>query len=175
MVTRMLLCFNTSHVTLYHLHSTDFVYKYAFQYISCYSLSEMAWWPKWSRKCFNTSHVTLYHGIWRFINRPNFVSIHLMLLFIFFCVFRYYHCSTVSIHLMLLFIMLSGSVSFLPHFVSIHLMLLFIQQEYTDNINTFVFQYISCYSLSDVSNLDTKQGEVSIHLMLLFIKPAADE
>ena len=79
-------CFNTSHVTLYHLLSHRIYYtQNSFQYISCYSLSvtrvkilgeadEFQYISCYSLsthsadynsniECFNTSHVTLYQCI----------------------------------------------------------------------------------------------------------------
>ena len=53
-------CFNTSHVTLYPVETREYIKRWQFQYISCYSLS-------WCRPCWNG---------------PDGVSIHLMLLFI---------------------------------------------------------------------------------------------
>ena len=58
----MIVCFNTSHVTLYRgagLVGTD---PMAFQYISCYSLSLFRLWFLFAKSSFNTSHVTLYQG-----------------------------------------------------------------------------------------------------------------
>ena len=52
--------FNTSHVTLYQRKARTAAAKYAFQYITCYSLS---WGQLAGMTCnggFNTSHVTLY-------------------------------------------------------------------------------------------------------------------
>ena len=76
------LCFNTSHVTLYHISdiinrfragvsihlmllfiSVNYDYVkiyYKFQYISCYSLSQKLCQQNAKITCFNTSHVTLY-------------------------------------------------------------------------------------------------------------------
>ena len=76
--------FNTSHVTVYlyaiflavlqilisiHLmllfivsDVQSKVEKKAFQYISCYCLSQLMDWKKDAKIHFNTSHVTVYHG-----------------------------------------------------------------------------------------------------------------
>ena len=122
----IILCFNTSHVTLYRLFYDVFVRQILFQYISCYSLSS---------------------GNER-IHQKMAVSIHLMLLFIRAKpLVRKRRCS-VSIHLMLLFIVVQALLertrwrfntshvtlyrcfvcgSCLRSPVSIHLMLLFIK------------------------------------------------
>ena len=119
--------------------------------------------------CFNTSHVTLYRGMASTNGMERYVSIHLMLLFIYILprnhlrmsVFQYISCYSlsspfppnllysklVSIHLMLLFIGYTSKDSRRSRRVSIHLMLLFI--------------FFST-SLANVL-------AVSIHLMLLFI------
>ena len=166
----IILCFNTSHVTLYRLFYDVFVRQILFQYISCYSLSS---------------------GNER-IHQKMAVSIHLMLLFIpdrwidfkISLKFQYiscyslsyfslsifnssmgfntshvtlYHCYAfshvptsvlVSIHLMLLFIFLMELRVLSIFSVSIHLMLLFIRKR------------VAFYKFFTI---------VSIHLMLLFI------
>ena len=76
------------------------------------------------------------------------VSIHLMLLFIRRFAGNHDLCTVVSIHLMLLFIVLLQKDKYRRIRVSIHLMLLFILLEYMEEWNRRVFQYISCYSLS---------------------------
>ena len=82
METDSIPCFNTSHVTLYPTSGWDLTSPVTFQYISCYSLSEMVKFdyyaiymfqyiscyslslrPQENIPCqtrFNTSHVTLY-------------------------------------------------------------------------------------------------------------------
>ena len=52
--------FNTSHVTLYLEGEIIEEKPLTFQYISCYSLSELRLDPLKSISGFNTSHVTLY-------------------------------------------------------------------------------------------------------------------
>ena len=54
--------------------------------------------------------------------------------------------------------------------VSIHLMLLFIIPSHSISLSSSMFQYISCYSLSGRSLSDVIPVFVSIHLMLLFIR-----
>ena len=53
-------CFNTSHVTLYLMHTYDAIAHMLFQYISCYSLSDFMASVYPYNSGFNTSHVTLY-------------------------------------------------------------------------------------------------------------------
>ena len=78
----MIVCFNTSHVTLYQGLWTSWRPHQSFQYISCYSLSpggekdtsrttvsihlmllfiDFFTMSLFVKSCFNTSHVTLYH------------------------------------------------------------------------------------------------------------------
>ena len=52
--------FNTSHVTLYLMHTYDAIAHMLFQYISCYSLSDFMASVYPYNSGFNTSHVTLY-------------------------------------------------------------------------------------------------------------------
>ena len=74
--------FNTSHVTLY-LQNVDYgKMAKGFQYISCYSLSEVVILVGSFLSSFNTSHVTLYQSMNMTMNLDFMVSIHLMLLFI---------------------------------------------------------------------------------------------
>ena len=100
----MIRCFNTSHVTLYQyrrpkpphvsivsIHHMLLFISFAdpdptsfsrFQYITCYSLSDVQHLLLVNYIGFNTSHVTLYRDfISEYIN-PILVSIHHMLLFI---------------------------------------------------------------------------------------------
>ena len=98
--------------------------------------------------CFNTSHVTLYRGMASTNGMERYVSIHLMLLFIYILprnhlrmsVFQYISCYSLS-------------SPFPPNLlysklVSIHLMLLFITSSQNIYYQYNPFQYISCYSLS---------------------------
>ena len=119
------------------------------------------------------------------------VSIHLMLLFIgvIFNSCRWckrFNTSHVTLYLV------RGLCSCSACRVSIHLMLLFITDKDSKSYGIFVFQYISCYSLSaeqdalgtsvvqfqyiscyslsEMSDGTQGNGLVSIHLMLLFIR-----
>ena len=119
-------------------------------------------------RSFNTSHVTLYRVRELISGYRAGVSIHLMLLFISnnrykrrqSTKFQYISCYSlsrrcfkpsifecVSIHLMLLFIVFSPATLSRLKIVSIHLMLLFIAHP---QVTRLLFQYISCYSLSNV-------------------------
>ena len=99
---------------------------YWFQYISCYCLSFAVIVPD---------------------SRFNFISIHLMLVFIFFCYYRssdYCHFNTSHVTVYRI-----SANSGKPHYaISIHLMLLFIRNVINNVINLNIFQYISCYCLS---------------------------
>ena len=91
-LSRLLQCFNTSHVTLYPFaDGTD---------------AEIT-------KSFNTSHVTLYRKWQNKEPSRNYVSIHLMLLFIRQSGKQINELFSVSIHLMLLFICVSCPICFL--------------------------------------------------------------
>ena len=146
----IILCFNTSHVTLYRgagLVGTD---PMAFQYISCYSLSLFRLWFLFAKSSFNTSHVTLYQGHNLNLHEQYEVSIHLMLLFIacFFLTmvilvgFQYISCYSLSS---------KGGLYCAKINVSIHLMLLFIDTDGSAALKPYQFQYISCYSLSEMN------------------------
>ena len=96
---------------------------------------------------FNTSHVTFYLDVALGCGRGNYISIHLMLLFILTdpsivvaaSLFQYISCYCLSRWLQ------CTSCTFS---ISIHLMLLFIQVRGQMNFNDVIFQYISCYCLS---------------------------
>ncbi len=122
---------------------------------------------RWCKR-FNTSHVTLYLVRGLCSCSACRVSIHLMLLFIRFQ--RWFTCpGIVSIHLMLLFICRTRRTWNISRSVSIHLILLFIEETGSAEKKLQPFQYISCYSLSEMSDGTQGNGLVSIHLMLLFI------
>ena len=190
-IYNILYCFNTSHVTLYRKYSCQnsrrrwvsihlmllFIFFCIlfllspswFQYISCYSLSMRFIMDLLRRKCFNTSHVTLYPTVKRSLtsSMKRFNTSHVTLYLAPVSILIW--SPAVSIHLMLLFIYSRWSLmrtkwrfntshvtlylrriwmaEFLVQ-VSIHLMLLFIIIHFCKTFDYFVFQYISCYSLS---------------------------
>ena len=116
--------FNTSHVTVYLSENVETGRAERFQYISCYCLS----------RARNTSYLI------------SFISIHLMLLFIWmiktrYCISMNFNTSHVTVYLGLI-----------PYLFFIDL-----------------FQYISCYCLSRSKRNDSESNAISIHLMLLFI------
>ena len=100
---------------------------------------------------------------------PDIVSIHLMLLFIWDSNvvrvrvrgFQYISCYSLSVNILILFLLslcfntshvtlyqcAAYTVSWI-HVVSIHLMLLFIFSKQYQEAQYLLFQYISCYSLS---------------------------
>ena len=99
---------------------------------------------------FNTSHITLYRSLFRTSSDSSIVSIHLMLLFIGFRTETVISCIWVSIHLMLLFIPLLTSCKwYILCFNTSHVTLYLIPVSCTAKNSKF--QYISCYSLSEVS------------------------
>ena len=59
------MSFNTSHVTLYLIVNCYRLPSIMFQYISCYSLSEVSAIIAGPITRFNTSHVTLYPSTYR--------------------------------------------------------------------------------------------------------------
>ena len=75
-----------------------------FQYISCYCLSGHVLTGTDVELYFNTSHVTVYPSPLASMAVCKFISIHLMLLFIFPCPNLQQRRTAISIHLMLLFI-----------------------------------------------------------------------
>ena len=165
-------CFNTSHVTLYRVLEIRLTLnRPKFQYISCYSLSALV--LSWRENRNVSIHLMLLFIVDCKSCKRSFsiVSIHLMLLFIEIMEHRETAKNCVSIHLMLLFIWyrMQGHLfpnsrfntshvtlyhislyPFLIHpWVSIHLMLLFITvTPFPMCLLRYLFQYISCYSLS---------------------------
>ena len=118
---------------------------------------------------FNTSHVTLYPWSWPGRCSRRNVSIHHMLLFIESRDARTRRTFMVSIHHMLLFIDGCLCCYARPYQVSIHHMLLFIISDVDLYIVKNMFQYITCYSLSERLSGPEQIFCVSIHHMLLFI------
>ena len=160
--------FNTSHVILYPERTVYQWFRHTFQYISCYSLSRTV-----------TPEL-----------KADYVSIHLMLFFIDVTLkynrqtimFQYISCYSLSdfglypnffitcfntSHVILYqFCHVFEKIVF---FVSIHLMLFFIRGRDKRGRGSPVFQYISCYSLSNYAIPEKPCYCVSIHLMLFFI------
>ena len=91
-----------------HFHIYQIFYK--FQYISCYSLSCFSRRSVIFHIPFNTSHVTLYQAVILYTSPCTYVSIHLMLLFIYSEGNTRKEEQNVSIHLMLLFIWFGGLI-----------------------------------------------------------------
>ena len=164
-------CFNTSHVTLYQesahhctlsTHVSIHLMLLFISYGNC-KAKEVKWVSIHLMLlficeislitnrllCFNTSHVTLYPFLVFVIREFISVSIHLMLLFIARRNDRRTVGYWVSIHLMLLFIW-RWNRGKTPGRVSIHLMLLFIVSRIGSEAFFITFQYISCYSLSQI-------------------------
>ena len=119
--------FNTSHVTLYLGLASQRLEQSQFQYISCYSLSDM-----WRQECgeyigFNTSHVTLYH------RADGKVETKIW--------FQYISCYSLSENRKDMFC--SSVCSFNTSHVTLYLLSVLYFRV------LILFQYISCYSLSD--------------------------
>ena len=77
------LYFNTSYVTVYPMALEVSNCSFRFQYISCYCLSPFPVRSHSSDTHFNTSHVTVYPAAAPEVGLYN-ISIHLMLLFIYY-------------------------------------------------------------------------------------------
>ena len=161
--------FNTSHVTVYlyaiflavlqilisiHLmllfivsDVQSKVEKKAFQYISCYCLSQLMDWKKDAKIHFNTSHVTVYHGAsgQQLMENENFNTSHVTVyparwgVYVGEMIFQYISCYCLSVEV-------------------------FRIREQNNS-----FQYISCYCLSRYTMIKLNRRIISIHLMLLFI------
>ena len=119
--------FNTSHVTVYLIRLSTISLTSIFQYISCYCLSILV----------------LFHS------ENEFISIHLMLLFI-----KQKHRTGrrkhgISIHLMLLFISALASFVLLPRDFNTSHVTVYLIPYALIAITGIAFQYISCYCLSD--------------------------
>ena len=143
------LSFNTSHVTLYRAKEWAMEHlECEFQYISCYSLSDSAYIRYLVVLCFNTSHVTLYRGMASTNGMERYVSIHLMLLFIYILprnhlrmsVFQYISCYSLSLPI-------RHVKDFDMEFQYISCYSLS-KCRFIFVIECRTFQYISCYSLS---------------------------
>ena len=99
---------------------------------------------------FNTSHVTLYQGLLLVLDILRLVSIHHMLLFIFsettgLSKKASFNTSHVTLYRNVQNSADSGEI------VSIHHMLLFIDSTDTQKFAFLLFQYITCYSLSNTT------------------------
>ena len=166
--------FNTSHVTLYQENLVGKSYseeRFNTSHVTLYPSPSFLNCTEYS--CFNTSHVTLYLLRMNFPELRKCVSIHLMLLFIPIVPLPLLFFLLVSIHLMLLFILWIQKTSVLYTQVSIHLMLLFID-DLDEEINSlYVFQYISCYSLS-AANKGDGETYISFNTSHVTLYPVSD-
>ena len=143
--------FNTSHVKVYrpekHLRSTTRRY-FNTSHVKVYRLLLLL--IQQVLQYFNTSHVKVYLAKSSDSASLIFISIHLMLRFIFLACFVQVLGGQISIHLMLRFIRSLRPQGNPDQRISIHLMLRFILQVWL--LNSF-------------------QKSISIHLMLRFILP----
>ena len=145
-----------------------YCYGCIFQYISCYCLSIWDRLTEKDKENFNTSHVTVYlYSLFIAFLYSSFQYISCYCLSL--SISGYVPLGLISIHLMLLFICSVYRVVLHNLSISIHLMLLFIISSWNGQTILNVFQYISCYCLSNRQNKRIKTGLISIHLMLLFI------
>ena len=113
-------CYSLSQLT------NDYQSITTFQYISCYSLSIMKKYTEVLAQMFQYISCYSLSESKRISFATIIVSIHLMLLFIVNRFSQITPCILVSIHLMLLFIRTIFSIASFFNAVSIHLMLLFI-------------------------------------------------
>ena len=121
-----------------------------FQYISCYCLSVFLISLQKAVIHFNTSHVTVYHTPIIVLGSSTFISIHLMLLFIFQIVVAqhreaYFNTSHVTVYLFRHLILFLLFQNFNTSHVTVYPERIF---GVSHDGNTF--QYISCYCLSSV-------------------------
>ena len=119
----------------------------SFQYISCYSLSPTT--PRnWRmQQSFNTSHVTLYRIL---PDKSAFIPFG-------------FNTSHVTLYQNIRLTRIKLSVCFNTSHVTLY------QHDQEDVMQKLMFQYISCYSLSQKHQQKRRTKLVSIHLMLLFI------
>ena len=103
--------------------------KYQFQYISCYCLSDRLALLSRPYYYFNTSHVTVYRLCFVVSTFPRFISIHLMLLFI-------RNAKKVCLRI----------TNFNTSHVTVY------RNGFLADDCTHIFQYISCYCLSETSH-----------------------
>ena len=139
--------FNTSHVTVYLIRSSNSAAVCSFQYISCYCLSD----------CICRSY------------EARGISIHLMLLFIGYVkstnseqkIFQYISCYCLSCYTICFYKMCTTFQYISCYCLSKYLSVI--------RICSLSFQYISCYCLSFFMSFNICYNNISIHLMLLFI------
>ena len=123
-------------------------YHTQFQYISCYSLSVWIIYFCNFHTCFNTSHVTLYHSwciIYNMVMRFQYISCYSLSRA---RLQEVYHLDRFNTSHVTLYPSSQAFCS-MSLSVSIHLMLLFIHGQGRKRRQRNMFQYISCYSLSE--------------------------
>ena len=144
--------------------------KNMFQYISCYSLSMTSkhykyFQPKFQYiSCYSLSRKYPWGN-----QREIGVSIHLMLLFIEDELSKIADSGRFNTSHVTLYRYIRGIIIVILWFQYISCYSLSIPEDVQDKIKK-LFQYISCYSLSVWSSLSFLKWFVSIHLMLLFIR-----
>ena len=101
---RLLLHFNTSHVTVYQVEIAGKKYTWTHFNTSHVTVYPITIDTKRFQFCdFNTSHVTVYQRLQTFVIQENKISIHLMLLFITFLLLTvggslYFNTSHVTVY-----------------------------------------------------------------------------
>ena len=148
-----------------------------FQYISCYCLSTSSRCPILVFYHFNTSHVTVYQEIQKHKGTCNVISIHLMLLFIRFIIpppflTGDFNTSHVTVYQEILLESQYQLSNFNTSHVTVYHRLSLSIIHFIKNFNTshvtvypihffmyrdnFKFQYISCYCLSIIANMNVE-------------------
>ena len=140
-----------------------------FQYISCYSLSNLLIMKRYCKNMFQ--YISCYSLSWgrRQPTEQTDVSIHLMLLFIEDELSKIADSGRFNTSHVTLYRYIRGIIIVILWFQYISCYSLSIPEDVQDKIKK-LFQYISCYSLSVWSSLSFLKWFVSIHLMLLFIR-----
>ena len=107
---------------------------FTFQYISCYCLSTFLCYFRFLQLHFNTSHVTVYR-----LNQQDLYSNE-----------EYFNTSHVTVYPNADVPISATAV------ISIHLMLLFINIGHGVYYGIYLFQYISCYCLSQIKEFSSR-------------------
>ena len=144
--------------------------KVTFQYISCCYLSMGLQVFSALEGSFNTSHVVIYQypGKRRKEDEMGFNTSHVVIYPV--NVFNGTTAQFVSIHLMLLFILLESAWWIMNLAVFQYISCCYLSDKSQNPKGLwYLFQYISCCYLSLSSAICTPVSNVSIHLMLLFI------
>ena len=151
--------FNTSHVTLYRQRCSWLHYRSDVSIHHMLLFIQEPMCRVHPRRGFNTSHVTLYHknpDVMIYGNEFQYITCYSLSLL---SSPQQHLTAYVSIHHMLLFITISLHIIFHRIIVSIHHMLLFISNHSARALRITQFQYITCYSLSQLGWLIMQLAE----------------